>query len=80
MIKDKYEKYIFPSLAGAQRIQKTEHIRYQLLDHLRGIGKDRKYFIKTYGCQGNLADSRKWPACWKRWISGPRKKRARPMS
>ncbi|HHZ18752.1 MAG TPA: tRNA (N6-isopentenyl adenosine(37)-C2)-methylthiotransferase MiaB [Acholeplasmataceae bacterium] len=61
MIKDKYEKYIFPSLAEARRrIQKeTEHIRYQLPDHLRGIGKDRKYFIKTYGCQGNLADSEK---------------------
>lgn len=56
-----YSKYFTPSLKDARkRINKdTEIISYTLPEHLKGIGKDKKYLIKTYGCQGNLADSEK---------------------
>lgn len=61
MTRDKYEKHLFPSLKEARRrMQKeTKQIRYQLPDYLLGIGNNKKYHIKTYGCQGNLADSEK---------------------
>ena len=61
MISKKHEKYLFPSLKDARkRLKKeTEQIRYTLPAHLIGIGNNKKYLIKTYGCQGNLADSEK---------------------
>jgi len=56
-----YSKYFTPSLKDARkRINKeTEVINYDLKPTQVGIGKNYKYMIKTYGCQGNLADSEK---------------------
>lgn len=56
-----YSKYFAPSLKEARkRINKnTEKIEYDLPDKVIGLGKGRKYLMKTYGCQGNLADSEK---------------------
>ncbi|MCK9536542.1 MAG: tRNA (N6-isopentenyl adenosine(37)-C2)-methylthiotransferase MiaB [Bacilli bacterium] len=61
MIGKKHKNYLFPSLQDARkRLKKeTEQIRYTLPVHLVGIGNNKKYLIKTYGCQGNLADSEK---------------------
>ncbi len=60
MAKD-YSKYFTPSLKDARkRLSKdTPTINYNLPEHLMGLGKGRTYIIKTYGCQGNLADSEK---------------------
>ena len=38
---------------------KAQVIRYQVDPNLIGIGDGKTYMIKTYGCQGNLADSEK---------------------
>ena len=56
-----YSKYFAPSLKDARkRINKeTKTIKYDLPNHLENLGKDKTYIIKTYGCQGNLADSEK---------------------
>lgn len=56
-----YSKYFAPSLKDARkRINKeTKIIEYDLPSHLEDLGKDKTYIIKTYGCQGNLADSEK---------------------
>ena len=56
-----YSKYFTPSLKDARkRINKeTKLIKYDLPNHLENLGKDKTYIIKTYGCQGNLADSEK---------------------
>ena len=60
MSKD-YSKYFAPSIKDARkRLQKTTNtIAYNLDEELIGIGIDKTYSIKTYGCQGNLADSEK---------------------
>lgn len=60
-MKKDYSKYFTPSLKEARkRIDKeTQTINYLLPKHLEGLGNNRKYIIKTYGCQGNLADSEK---------------------
>lgn len=56
-----YSKYFTPSLKDARkRVSKdTEIIQYELKPSQLGLGKSYKYMIKTYGCQGNLADSEK---------------------
>jgi tRNA-2-methylthio-N6-dimethylallyladenosine synthase len=56
-----YSKYFTPSLKEARkRLNKeVEQIKYELPEHLHNIGKNKFYHIKTYGCQGNLADSEK---------------------
>ena len=56
-----YSKYFAPSLKDARkRLNKdTLSINYELPEHLMGLGNNRRYIIKTYGCQGNLADSEK---------------------
>lgn len=56
-----YSKYFTPSLKEARkRLNKNvETIEYNLPKHLIGLGENKKYLIKTYGCQGNLADSEK---------------------
>src|SRR5690554_3912833 len=58
---NKKTNYLFPSLKEARkRLKKTtEQIKYQIPEYLVGIGNNRKYLIKTYGCQGNFADSEK---------------------
>ena len=56
-----YSKYFAPSLKEARkRLNKeVEKIDFHIPEELKGIGENRKYLIKTYGCQGNLADSEK---------------------
>ena len=54
-------QYILPDMVKARkRINKnTEIIRYSLPNEYIGLGKGKYYHLKTYGCQGNLADSEK---------------------
>ncbi|HHZ11977.1 MAG TPA: tRNA (N6-isopentenyl adenosine(37)-C2)-methylthiotransferase MiaB [Acholeplasmataceae bacterium] len=56
-----YGKYFAPSLKEARKRIKTEieKIRFTFPEHLHQFGKGKKYLIKTYGCQGNEADSEK---------------------
>ena len=58
MSKD-YSKYFTPSLnqARKRRGEKVEIIRFRLDEKYRAVGEDKKYHLKTFGCQGNLADS-----------------------
>lgn len=60
-MKAKISKFIVPSLKDARkRITKsTNHIHFKLDDRYLGIGDGKFYHLKTYGCQGNLADSEK---------------------
>lgn len=60
MSKD-YSKYFMPSIKDARkRINKdTNNIDFNLDDRFIGLGNKRTYTVKTYGCQGNLADSEK---------------------
>ena len=37
----------------------TSIINYETPSELKGLGNGLKYLVKTYGCQGNLADSEK---------------------
>lgn len=48
-----------PSLKEAKlrRNLDVETIRYKLNDKYQNLGKGKKYYIYTYGCQGNEADS-----------------------
>lgn len=57
----KLSKYQAPSLKDARkRITKnTNHIYYEFNDEYKDLGKGKTYHLKTYGCQGNLADSEK---------------------
>ena len=52
-------KISLPSLKDAKirRNIGVETIRYKLDDRYKNIGKGKKYYIYTYGCQGNEADS-----------------------
>lgn len=56
-----YGKYFAPSMKEARkRIKKEiEKIKFSFPEHLRQFGKDKKYLIKTFGCQANEADSEK---------------------
>lgn len=56
-----YGKFVAPSLnAARKRINKeTKIINYTPNELYKGLGEDKTYHIKTYGCQGNLADSEK---------------------
>src|SRR5690554_4840415 len=56
-----YSKYFAPSIKDARkRINKnTKEYYYEIDENLIGIGNNKSYMIKTYGCQGNLADSEK---------------------
>ncbi|HHU55185.1 MAG TPA: tRNA (N6-isopentenyl adenosine(37)-C2)-methylthiotransferase MiaB [Acholeplasmataceae bacterium] len=56
-----YSKYFAPSLKDARKrlSKETQNLQYQIDEKLIGIGNDKTYIIKTYGCQGNLADSEK---------------------
>ena len=57
----KLSKYVAPSLKDARkRINKeTLHIHYVLNNEYASLGEGKTYHLKTYGCQGNLADSEK---------------------
>ena len=60
-MKKQFSTFIVPNLVLARkRINKnTEVIRYQMDEKYQNLGKGKYYHIKTYGCQGNLADSEK---------------------
>ena len=54
-----FEKFIKPDLRQARkRVNKdVEYLNYQLDEKFLNLGKNKKYLIETYGCQGNEADS-----------------------
>ena len=56
-----YSRYLVPSLKDAKkRINRQTIIHHFKLDEkYLGLGNKKTYYIKTYGCQGNLADSEK---------------------
>lgn len=57
----KFSTYIIPSLTVARKrlTKDTNIIRFNLDEKLIGFGLGKYYHMKTYGCQGNLADSEK---------------------
>lgn len=57
----KLAKFVAPSLKDARKrlTKETAHIRYNMDERLIGLGNNKYYHLKTYGCQGNLADSEK---------------------
>ena len=59
--KDKYVKLIEPSIKDARMRRRTqiEFIDFLLDPKYLNLGAGKKYMLKTYGCQGNLADSEK---------------------
>ena len=59
VIKMKNIKIASPSLRDAKlrRNLSVETIRYRLDEKYKNIGKGKTYYIFTYGCQGNEADS-----------------------
>lgn len=59
VIEVKNIKLAMPSLKEAKlrRNMNIETIRYKLEDKYKEIGKGKTYYIFTYGCQGNEADS-----------------------
>lgn len=60
-MKPNIAKFVVPSLKDARkRITKdTAHIYFNIDDKFMGLGVGKTYHLKTYGCQGNLADSEK---------------------
>lgn len=61
MKKAKYEKLITPSIKEARK-RKNEPIdiyHFMMNPKYLNLGVGKKYLLKTYGCQGNLADSEK---------------------
>lgn len=50
---------ILPNYKEAKKRDNKESVRieYKLLDEFKNIGKNKKYFVKTYGCQMNEHDS-----------------------
>ncbi len=60
-VEEKYVKLIEPSLKDARmRKQQNVNINYFFLDpKYLNLGLGKYYLLKTYGCQGNLADSEK---------------------
>jgi len=45
--------------ARKRRRGEVKHLQYTFPNHLKTLGIDKTYYIKTYGCQGNIADSEK---------------------
>ena len=60
-MKKEFSRYIIPNLRQARKrlTKETKTVYFDLKDELIGIGAGKYYHIKTYGCQGNLADSEK---------------------
>ena len=56
-----YEKLIEPSIKDARkrRGEEIKVIDFILDPKYLNLGVGKKYLLKTYGCQGNLADSEK---------------------
>lgn len=52
--------YILPDIKEARRrnnTEKIERINFNIDESFKELGKDKKYFIKTHGCQANFRDS-----------------------
>ena len=60
MSKD-YSTYFAPWLQDARkRINKdVKNIDFIIEDKYKGLGFNKSFMLKTYGCQGNIADSEK---------------------
>lgn len=61
LTKKEFSRFVVPSLTLARKrlIKDTPVINFNLDDKLKGFGLGKFYLMKTYGCQGNLADSEK---------------------
>jgi len=62
IIKSKtFLEYKVPSIKEARlRLDRvTHHLDYELDEKYQGLFKNKKYLLKTYGCQANLSDSEK---------------------
>ena len=59
MSKIDISKYFTPDLKQARKRtnQAIEELKFELSDAHRKIGTGKFYYIHTYGCQGNEADS-----------------------
>ncbi len=57
----KYSVFEAPSLHDAKMRMKhdTNYLEYKLDDKYKNLGLHKTYMVKTYGCQGNIADSEK---------------------
>ena len=57
----KYSVFTSPSLHDAKMRMQHEinYIEYSLDDKYKDLGLNKTYMVKTYGCQGNIADSEK---------------------
>lgn len=55
------KKYTVPSIEEARKRgrKETNYLEFSFDPKLENFGVGKKYLIKTYGCQGNLADSEK---------------------
>ncbi len=52
--------YILPDIKEARRrnnTEKIERINFNIDESFKDLGKGKKYFIKTHGCQANFRDS-----------------------
>src|SRR5690554_2466942 len=56
-----YSKYFGPSIKDARKRKNkdTKEYKYEVDENLIGIGNDKTFIVKTYGCQANLSDSEK---------------------
>ena len=57
----KYSLFEAPSLQDAKMRKKhdIENIVFEIDQKYQNIGINKTYMVKTYGCQGNIADSEK---------------------
>ena len=56
----KNKDYILPDIKEARRRNNAEAIKrvvFNIDEKYKELGKDKKYFIKTHGCQANFRDS-----------------------
>ncbi len=59
-MKKDFSKYFAPSLKDARkRIHDIKNIEFSIDEKYQGLGINKTYMVKTYGCQGNIADSEK---------------------
>lgn len=59
-MKKDFSKYFAPSLKDARkRIHEIRNIDFNIDEKYLGLGNNKTYMVKTYGCQGNIADSEK---------------------
>lgn len=60
-MKKEFSRFFVPNLTLARKrlTKETKVIQYEINDEYKNIGENKFYHLKTYGCQGNLADSEK---------------------